>query len=391
MASASTVSLRDDPSAHAHCAPGILVVGDDGRSTHHAQGDPHPRGGGRPGSSWWEKIIAFDALHAAYLRARRGKRYQADVLAFSANLETELVTLHNELRWRTYRTSPYRSFEVFDPKRRQILAPAFRDRVVHHALCAVVEPLCERRFIHDSYACRAGKGTHAAMRRLQTFLRRATSRGHQAWALKADVSRYFPSIPHGALLRRLWAIVPDSDAHWLFREILASTALSGPGEPPRGLPIGALTSQLFANVYLDQVDHAIKEDWGEPWYLRYMDDLVVVDRDRLHLRRAWRDLADTFAQHGLAMNPKTTIFAAHAGVPFVGYRVWADRVRVLQASLRRFRRHLRTFAHALRRGAMTWAEVLMRIRSWLAHAAHADSWRVRERLLGDMVFHFAPA
>jgi retron-type reverse transcriptase len=350
---------------------------------HYAQGDPTT---GRPGSSLWDHVASFEALHAGYRRARLSKRYQPEVLRFSADLETELITLQNELRWRSYRTSPYRLFLVHDPKRRQIMAPAFRDRVVHHALCAELEPLCERRFIFDSYACRLGKGTHRAMRRLQHFAFAASRRGHRAWALKADVSRYFVSIPHAPLLDRLRRIVTDPDVQWLVQEILASAALSvDPGGGARGLPIGALTSQLFANVYLDRVDHAVKEDWREPWYVRYMDDLVIVSRDRAGLRRRWRALRDLLADIGLELNPKTAVYPVEGGVPFVGYRIWPERTRVLQSTLRGFRRRLRQMAAHVRRGALSWSDVLLSIRSWIAHAQHADSWRVREQILGDLV------
>jgi RNA-directed DNA polymerase len=369
-----------------YCAPEVRVRKDG--SLHHVQDGPAEPG--RPGPSLWDQVTSFDALHAAYRRARKEKRYQPDVLHFSANLESELIQLHHELRFRVYRTSRYRSFEVRDPKPRQILAPAFRDRVVHHALCAVIEPRCERRFIYDSYACRVGKGTHAAQRRLQAFLRRATSGGHRAWAVKADVSRYFPSIPHSLLRDRIHDVVGDPDIHWLIDEILASTALSE-GAPARGLPIGALTSQLFANLYLDGVDHLVKEGWREPWYVRYMDDLVIVMRDQVQARARLADLQEAFHAIGLAMNPKSCLYPVAQGVPFVGFRIWPSHTRVLQGSLRRMRRRLRGMQGDYADGRLPFTHILTRIRSWLAHADHAQSAHVRARLLHDVIFHPRPS
>lgn len=367
---------------HDHCAPDIRVY--PGGSTHYAQGNPV--GPGCPGSSLWDQVTSFDALHAAYLRARRDKRYRLDVLHFSANLESELIQLHHELRLHVYRTSRYRAFQVHDPKPRQILAPAFRDRVVHHALCAVIEPLCERRFIFDSYACRVGKGTHAALRRLQGFLGAAARRGHQAWAAKADVSRYFPSIPHAPLRARLTRLIADPDVLWLIDEILASTALSD--EPPAiGLPIGALTSQLFANLYLDAVDHVVKDAWREPWYLRYMDDLVVVTRDPWEAATRLRDLAAEFTRHGLVLNPKSCVYPVAHGVPFVGFRIWPTHTRLLQGTLRRMRRRLRAMREDVDAGRLPVSQMLRRVQSWLAHTDHAQSRCVRARVLHDVVFH----
>jgi len=370
------------PPVFAHRAP--VVLADPSRSLHHHRGDAaHPR---RPGSLW-EHVWSFEALHAAYRRARRQKRYHAEVLHFSANLEGELLQLQNELIWKTYRPSPYRLFYVHNPKTRQIMAPAFRDRVVHHALCAVLEPLADRRFIFDSYACRIGKGTHAALRRLQAFLRRATAHGHHAWVLKADVSRYFPSVPHQPLLARWRRIIADADVLWLVWEILRSVGAPNTMGEMCGLPIGALTSQVSANVYLDPIDHAVKEVLREPWYLRYMDDMVIVGREKVALRACQRHLAELLASAGLLLNPKTAILSTAVGVPFVGYRIWATHARVLQPTLRRMRRRLRALREDAADGTCDLADVSRRVQSWVAHAAHAESWRVRTALLNDVVFH----
>jgi len=148
----------------------------------------------------YSRIADFENLHAAYLKARRGKRFKPGVLEFSASLETNLLVLREELLTKTYRTDDYYVFEVYEPKKRIVAALPFRDRVVHHALCNVIEPIWEARFIHDSYACRVGKGTHAGADQVTEFLQRAKRKWGQVFILKLDIKAYFPSVDHAVLL-----------------------------------------------------------------------------------------------------------------------------------------------------------------------------------------------
>lgn len=148
----------------------------------------------------YSRIISFENLHAAYVKARRNKRFKPDVLRFSANLEVSLLALREALLTKTYRTGDYYTFHVYEPKKRLVAALPFRDRVVHHALCNVIEPIWEARFIYDSYACRVGRGTHAGADRVTEFLRRAQRKWGRVYVLKADIKSYFPSVDHGILL-----------------------------------------------------------------------------------------------------------------------------------------------------------------------------------------------
>ena len=218
----------------------------------------------------WPRVIAFDNLLSAFSKARRGKRNRAEVARFTLDLEPNLFALQRDLESGCYRPGAYRLFTIYERKPRLIAAAPFRDRVVHHALMNVIEPPLDRTFIHDCYACRRGKGAHAAVDRYQAWARR------YGYALKLDVQQYFPSIDHGLLKEKLAQRIKDPLVLDLLGRIIdggpesACTALhSFPGddlltplERRRGIPIGNLTSQFFANLYLDRFDHAVKQQLG---------------------------------------------------------------------------------------------------------------------------------
>lgn len=328
-------------------------------------------------------IYDFQNLYVAYLRARRGKRYRPEVLRFSANLEEELIALQNELIWKTYRTGPYRCFYVHDPKTRLVAALPFRDRVVHHALCNVIEPILERRFIEDSFACRIGKGTHRGADRVTSFLRRAGRRWGTVYCLKADVAQYFASINHRVLMDILGRTIACPDTRWLIQEILGSTV--EPGDPdPTGIPIGNLTSQLFANVYLNELDQFVKHALRAPFYVRYMDDFILLAGDKPTLW-GWRREIEGFLAHRLKLrlNSKTDIFPVSRGIDFLGYRIWATHRLLRKASVKRMRRKLKVFRDRYRRGSIDFGRINACVQSWLGHAWHANTYRLREKLLAE--------
>lgn len=214
----------------------------------------------------WDTLISFPNLLRAAKNSARGKRFLPPVLKFHSELEHELFKLGHELREKTYRPGGYRTFQIHTPKKRLISAAPYRDRVVHHALVNVLEPIYEHCFIHDSYACRKGKGTHAAMRRVQHFAQRHT------WAWKADIAKFFPSIDHAILKTLLARKIKDPDVLWLAHLLIDHSNPQEevynlfPGddlftlvERRHGLPLGNQTSQFFANVYLDPLDHFLKD------------------------------------------------------------------------------------------------------------------------------------
>jgi retron-type reverse transcriptase len=329
----------------------------------------------------FEKIYTFENLYSAYLKARRCKRYRKEVLIFSRNVEEELLTLQEEISLGTYTTGRYRRFLVFEPKKREISALPFRDRVVHHAIHSIIEPLFERRFIFDSYGCRVGKGTHAGSARLVNFLRRAQRVWGVVYCMKADISKFFPSVDHEALKKIIRRTIRCNRTLHLIEEIIDSI----PGG--KGIPIGNLTSQLFANVYLDELDHFIKEKLRVKFYIRYMDDFVILNEDKIRLHK-WKSDIETFLKEELRLNfnAKTSIFPISQGVDFLGYRTWPTHKLLRKRSVIGMRRKLKKLSERYRKGTVTLKDIRPVIASWLGHAKHANSYNAVKRVLGGMVF-----
>lgn len=318
------------------------------------------------------------------MKARRSKRFQDDVLKFSFNLESNLIQIQNELIYKTFRTGQYRYFWVNDPKKRLVAALPFKDRVVQHALCNIIEPLFEERFIYDSYACRVGRGIHAGADRVTQFLRTTQRKWDRVYCLKADVSQYFPSINHIILKTIIRKRIACPDTLRLIDEIIDS---GGDGaDCPRGLPIGNLTSQLWANVYLDQLDHFVKEVLQEKYYVRYMDDFIILGSNKQHLWAIKREVEGFLANKlDLRLNSKTGIWPISQGIDFLGYRIWPTHRLIRKSSIRRMKRKLKAFKRKYQEGKMDMDKINATIQSWLGHVSHADSYNLRKKLLGSFV------
>ena len=329
----------------------------------------------------FEHITAWDNLIAAWREARRGKRNRPEVRAFEHDLEANLINLHEHLLRGTWKPGEPRRFWVRDPKWREITAPPFPDRIVHHALVRVVEPLFERRFIHESYACRRGKGTHLAVQRTQYFLRRAKRRwGDAAYIVKIDVKSYFASIDHDILLRRIARVVTCERTLALWR-----SALSGYGFDGVGLPVGALTSQLAANILLDALDHRIKDDWGVREYVRYMDDFVLIAPDKT-TAACWLDvIADELAALGLRLNPQSGYWPLKRGVDFCGYRIWTTHIRPRRRAIRTWKARFRRLAALYARRRVRLCRCREAVMSFLAVMRHANAAVTTKNMLNRFI------
>lgn len=331
-------------------------------------------------SNLFETIYDFESLHAAYKRARKGKRYRDGVLAFSSNLEERLIELQNELIWKTYRTSSYRHFKVYEPKERLVKALPFRDRVAQHALVAAIEPIFERSFIYHSYGCRVGKGVHRGSQQLMYWLRETQQKWGKVYCLKADISKFFPSINHNTLLSIIFRKIKCPDTLWLIEEIVRSSDDSS-DVPGIGIPVGNLTSQLFANIYMDQFDHYVKERMRIKYYIRYMDDFVILHHDKKELRRWLQEIEDfLFSRLQLRLNPKTDIFPISRGVDFLGYRTWPTHRLVRKRSIKRMKRKMRKFRRGFAEGKVDLEELNRTVQSWIGHVKHANSYNLRKKL-----------
>lgn len=329
-------------------------------------------------------VCDWENLLQAWRKARRGKRRHPPAATFEQRAGEHLLDIQAELLGKHYRPGGYTSFYVHDPKRRLISAAPFRDRVVHHALCSVLEPIFERRFIHDTYANRQGRGTHAAIDRGQEFARR------HCYVLQCDAAQFFPAIDHAILLETIGRVVVDPDVLWLCDVILQSGAgvladaydmTYFPGDDllaalrPRGLPIGNLTSQFWANVYLDRFDHFVKRELKCRAYVRYVDDFLLFADDKPTLW-AWRRAVIDFMT-GLRL----TLHAARChpqpvteGIPFLGFVVYPDHRRLKRRKGIAYRRRLRALAADYRARRIPLARVTASVRGWVNHARYGDTY-----------------
>ena len=261
----------------------------------------------------FDKVCSLENLYAAYHDAKKNKRFKPEVLDAGFYIEETIHELRQELLNLTWQPQPYREFLLkTEVKRRIIHAPTFRDRIVHHAILRVVKPLFEKKFIFDSYAVTIGKGQVKAVKRLQNFLRRASKSG-EVYVLQCDISKYYPSVNHEILLEEIRRTIRDKKVFEIWQRIVESFSA--------GLPIGAYTSQLGANIYLNVLDHFVKECLQWKFYLRYMDDFILIGNDKKQL---WKNLDDIRwlldTKLKLKLNNRTKIFKAKQGVDFAGYR-----------------------------------------------------------------------
>lgn len=329
----------------------------------------------RPLRGAFERLTSFQALWEASRRARRGKRRSPSTARFEHHVEPELLRLQAELRSGAFRFGGYRSFTVQHPQQREIRAAPYRDRVVHHAVCGELEPLVERHLIYDTYACRVGKGTHRALDRLQHFLRGGS------WVVKVDVRKYFFTIDHEILLRQMRRLYRDPRLDDLLVSLVGgydagpeyafgpNLAFEADRCRPRGLPIGNLTSQLFANHYLNPVDRFVKESLGVRRYVRYMDDLVLVAPDRATARDWLEEVGGALEELRLTPHPrKSQIHPVRNGVRFLGFRVYPHHRRILRENLQRFSRRMRRYAARVGEGQPLVDRVERSLNAWLGFA-----------------------
>ena len=275
-------------------------------------------------------IAETDNLRLAFYKAQRGKAGKAEVMRFRENLDLELRSLREQLLSGDVRLGEYHYFTIHDPKERVICAASFRERVLHHAIMNVCEPVFERYQIFDSYACRKNKGVDVCLERARYFCR------NSKWHLKLDIHKYFDSVDHRVLLGLLDRRFKDAQLLNLFSNLLDTYETA----PERGLPIGNLTSQHFANLYLGSLDRKIKEVWRVAAYLRYMDDFVLFARDRQTLTALESRIREFLAEElHLELNDRIINRNAH-GVPFLSYLVHGDRLRLSLKAKRRFRRKI---------------------------------------------------
>ena len=340
----------------------------------------------------WCQITDFANLLEAARKAQKGKRYRDNILAFNYNRESELLDLQATLLAQTYRPGAYRTFEIVEPKRRLISVAPYRDRVVHHALCNIIAPLVEPSFIYDSYANRVGKGSHRALDRFIHFSR------NRRFVLQCDLQKYFPSIDHNIIKAVIRRKIKCKNTLWLIDSIIDNSNeqppavfhfpgddLLSPIDRRRGLPIGNLTSQFFANWYLNPFDQFVKNTLRVKNYVRYVDDFALFSDSREFLQDARQAIEENLATLRLKIHPvKSQLFETRHGANFLGFRVLPDRIRVRTENLRRARRRLRRLHAEYAIGKLSLKELTQSLQGWEAHLKHGDTWQLRQQIFTSL-------
>ncbi len=341
----------------------------------------------------YRDVWRWSNLVAAWKRARRGKRGRLAAASFERDAAERLIRLQNELQTKRYRPGGYQTFTIRDPKRRLISAAPFRDRIVHHALCAKMEPAFERRFVPNSFASRPGRGTHAALEQCQRYARQ------YRYVLQCDVEQYFAAVDHAILSAMVEGAFSDPDLCWLCRVILASGegVMDGayqmtyfPGDDlfaiqrPRGLPIGNLTSQLWANVYLDALDHFVRRTLRCRAFVRYVDDFLLFSSCKRELL-FWRaNVIQRLSGLRLRLHEhRCHVSRSRDGIPFLGFVVYPTHRRLKRRTGIAFRRRLRSLVSAYQRGEIPRDALESSVRGWVSHTSHGRTAGLRRAVFED--------
>ncbi|HLA50701.1 MAG TPA: RNA-directed DNA polymerase [Thermodesulfobacteriota bacterium] len=344
--------------------------------------------------SLFNQIASFENLYLASRKARKGKRLKDNVLKFEKNIEDEIFILQEELISKTYIPGKYREFAIYERKPRKISAAPYRDRVVHHALCNIIEPIFEKTFIFDSYACRKDKGTHKAVDRFTEFCRK------NRYVFKGDIKKYFPSIDHEILFEKIQRKIKCKDTLSLIKTIITYSNqqeevidyfkgddLLEPFRRKRGIPIGNLTSQFFANIYLNDLDHYVKEALKCRYYIRYVDDIAIFDDSKERLWDIKGAIEECLEKDRLKLHPKKCmIFPVSTGADMLGYRVFPSYRLLRKDNSMRFIRKLKNMSRLYREGILGWKDINPSVQSWLGHARHADTYGLRRDIFGKILF-----
>lgn len=332
-----------------------------------------------------ENVITVENLFSAWEEFKKGKQNKSDVMRFERNLEDNLFQLHEELNTKTYRHQPYHQFHVHDPKFRVVNKATVRDRVVHHLVFRLLEPIFQPTFIYHSYSCQTGKGIHQSVANVSGAIRKVSNNyTRTVWSLKLDIKKFFASVDQDILLRLLFKRVEGGDMRWLLEVIIRSFASDqGPG---RGMPIGNLTSQIFANVYLSELDYFIKHQLKVRWYFRYADDFLMLHERRSYLEFLQEPI-DVFVQEQLHLlvHPQKIVFRKlNQGIDWLGY-VLRPHYRILRTNTKqRMFKKMQSKVAAFNQGQCGDYSLEQTLQSYLGLLSHCHGHRLEEQLCNEV-------
>lgn len=324
----------------------------------------------------YDDAVSFEKLLKAHKKSRCGKREKREVILFELNLENELLRIERELKHGTYKHGKYKEFKIYEPKERIIKSSSYSDRVVHRWYVEnFMKPYFVPQFINTSYAGIEQRGMHKASKDVQRAIKIAKTNWKDYYIVKMDVTKYFQNIDKKILWNILKRKIKDRKLLWLTREILLST------EGMKGLPLGNYTSQMFANIYLNELDQYAKHNLKCKYYFRYMDDIVILSKDKQNAQYILNKITNYLKENlRLTLNSKTKIFKNIQGVNFCGYMINEERLKIRNTSKYRMKRKLKKYTKELKEGKITLTEIQRSIAGWLGYVKHADSYCLRKSM-----------
>ena len=335
-------------------------------------------------NNFYSQIYSWNNLILAWKKARKGKTKKAYVIEFESNLPNNLKELQKELIDITYKPAPLVSFIIQDPKTRKISKSAFRDRIIHHAIILVIEPIFNKLFIYDSCANIKGRGNLFALKRLEIFIKKVSRNGKlhgwfnknqiKGYCFKADIKHYFEEVKHEILLKILQRKIVDKKVIWLIEQILSNL----PAGKLNGMPLGNLTSQFFANVYLNELDYFIKYKLGAKYYLRYVDDFIILHESKRQLE-IWKAEICIFLKEVLILDlhpQKSKIFSLSRGIDFVGFRIFWYYKLLRKRNIRKIFLKFEQY----KKCELSREKILETFNGWNAYSKWANSYGIRKNL-----------
>jgi retron-type reverse transcriptase len=333
----------------------------------------------------FEELCRWQNIILAWRKARKGKTKKNYVIEFESDLRNNLLSVKHELENQTYKPLPLKRFIVRDPKTRVIHSSAFRDRIVYHAIVNVIEPIFEKVFIYDSCASRIGKGNLFALKRFDEFKRKVSKNGEikgwfndnqvKGYCLKADIKHYFQEVNHETLLKIIRKKIADERVMSIILKILDNFE----GNNGKGMPLGNLTSQFFANVYLNELDYFVKHKLKAEYYIRYVDDFVILHNSKKQLED-WKKQIEVFLRENLKIElhpQKSKIVSLSQGVDFVGFRNFYYFRLLRKRNINNMKKKIEIF----KQGLMKEDKFLESFQGWSAYAKWANTFKLRRRML----------
>lgn len=338
----------------------------------------------------FDRIVSAENLFSAWDSFKKDKRNKTDVLEFEWRLEENIFKLHRELQSKTYKHGPYTDFYITDPKRRHVHKASARDRILHHGIFNVINPIFEETFIPTSFSCRKDFGTHRGVEVVAGMLRSLSENGtRQVYVLKCDIKKFFDSVDHRILFNILKKRIKDPDTLWLLDRIIDSFSSEYSNIfQNKGLPIGNLTSQLFANIYMNELDQFMKGKLRVEYYARYTDDFVILSRDKRYLEELIPKISQFLEQKlELKLHPeKVYIRKLHEGIDFLGYLIFLDHRLVRAKTKRRIFTKLRRRIREYKRGDIGRVALDQSLNSYLGVLSHANAFKLCEKLKNQFWF-----